>query len=79
MRPAQKGRAYVIIFKNRCSLPEHPLNNINKACQNKEMPKPRVALLGSVLYVTVLYNNILADNLGTTSVILYMFVFAFAN
>ena len=44
------------------------------------MPNPRVALLRSVMYVTVvLYNNILVDNLGTTSVTLYMFIFAFAN
>lgn len=62
MRRAKKVTAYEIIFKNRFSLPENTFKNINKAYQNKEVPNPRAALSSFMIYVIVLYNNILTDN-----------------
>lgn len=64
MRLVQKGTASEIVFKNSFSLPEHSFKNINKARQNKEMSNPRAAFSHFMIYVIVLYNNILTDNWG---------------
>lgn len=45
-------------------LPENTLKNLNKVYQNKEMPNPRAALSSFMIYVIILYNNILTDNWG---------------